>query len=336
MRANVVVVNDWEELDSLKQKVAGKIVLFNPKWHDYDTSVDYRANGASRAAKYGALAALVRSVTPQSIESVHAGAMVYAEGSPKIPTAAITTEDADMFARMQKRGQTITVELDLQSFQVAGTNSNNLVFELRGTTFPEQVILMGGHIDSWDTGSQTGANDDGGGFMTVYEALRLLKNNGFRPKRTLRFIAWSGEEFGDAKNGAHQYVSRHESEIEKHIAVFESDEGSRKLIGFGFSGNATARQLLNDISSKYLSLINCNFIGDDGEEADSADLFERGVPMLKNIVEDTVDQQFYFTYHHTRGDSMSIMNPDQMDSNVLGIAVLTYILADLENTIGRT
>lgn len=265
----MVVVSNWDELEQLKKQVAGKIVLFNHQWQDYDTNVDYRVNGASRAAKYGALAALVRSVAPQSIESVHAGSMVYAEGIPKIPTAAITTEDADMFARMQKRNQTITVELELQNTQVGGASSNNLVFELKGSIYPEEVILMGGHIDSWDTGSQTGANDDGGGFMTVYEAIRLLKNNGFRPKRTLRFIAWSGEEFGDSRNGAHQYVERHESQLHKHIAVFESDEGSRKLLGFGFSGNATARKLLSDLSSKYLSMIGCNFIGDDGEEADS-------------------------------------------------------------------
>lgn len=195
---------------------------------------------------------------------------------------------------------------------------------------------MGGHIDSWDTGSQTGANDDGGGFMTCYEAMRLLLRKGFRPKRTLRFIAWSGEEFGDPNNGGSQYPIYHENELSKHIAVFESDEGSRKLLGFGFSGNATARKLMKEISQKYLSLLNCNFIGDDGSEADSEHLFDRGVPMIKNIVEDTPDQQFYFTYHHTSGDTMSIMNPDELDQNVLGLAVLSYILSDLDVTIGRT
>jgi carboxypeptidase Q len=195
---------------------------------------------------------------------------------------------------------------------------------------------MGGHIDSWDTGSQTGANDDGGGFMTVYDAMKLILDNKFRPKRTLRFIAWSGEEFGDPNNGGNQYVRLHQNEISNHVAVFESDEGSRKLLGFGFSGNSSARELMRNISKQYLSMIGCDYIGEDGEEADSEHLFEKGVPMIKNIVEDTDDQQFYFTYHHTQGDSMSIMDPDQMDSNVLGIAVLTYIIADLDKTIGRT
>lgn len=101
--------------------------------------------------------------------------------------------------------------------------------------------------------------------MTVYDAMRLILKNGFRPKRTLRFIAWSGEEFGDPNNGGNQYVRLHMAELKNHIAVFESDEGSRQLLGFGFSGNATARQLMKDISSKYLSLINCDFIGEDGE-----------------------------------------------------------------------
>ncbi len=118
--------------------------------------------------------------------------MEYDQTTPRIPAAAITLEDADMFARMQKRGQKINVELVLENHLIPECRSSNLVFEIKGSEKPSEVILMGGHIDSWDTGSQTGANDDGGGFMSVYEALRLIKNNGFRPKRTLRFIAWSG------------------------------------------------------------------------------------------------------------------------------------------------
>lgn len=154
--------------------------------------VEYRVWGASHAAKYGALGALVRSVTPESISSVHAGIMHYDNNYKKIPVAAITLEDAQMFQRMQDRGQTIIVHLQLENKLVEGASSNNLIFEIKGAEKPNEIIVAGGHIDTWDTGSQTGANDDGGGFITVFEALRLLLKNGFRPKRTLRFIAWSG------------------------------------------------------------------------------------------------------------------------------------------------
>jgi len=127
---------------------------------------------------------------------VHTGYMEYDPKQAKIPCAAISTEDADMFQRMQDRGQKISVRLSLENQFVSGCTSNNLVFEIKGSTYPDQIILAGGHIDSWDTGSQTGANDDGGGFITVFEAFRLLHRLQYRSKRTLRFIAWSGEESG--------------------------------------------------------------------------------------------------------------------------------------------
>ena len=192
VQADVVVVENYDQLDQLGEKVKGKIVLYNNKWVDYMTSVTYRVEGPSKAAKYGAKATLVRSVASESISSVHTGYMEYDEKVAKIPCAAITVEDAEMFGRMQKRGQKITVHLILENQFVNNSRSNNLVFEIKGSTFPDQIVLAGGHIDSWDTGSQTGANDDGGGFITVFEAFRLLLKNNLRPKRTLRFVAWSG------------------------------------------------------------------------------------------------------------------------------------------------
>lgn len=137
---------------------------------------------------------------------------------------------------MQKRGQTIRVRLALESQFVPNAYSNNLIFEIKGSEYPDQIILAGGHIDTWDTGSQTGANDDGGGFITVFESFRLLFKNGFRPRRTMRFIAWSGEESGSLRDGAAQYTERHLNELDKHVAAFESDLGSTKLLGFGHIG----------------------------------------------------------------------------------------------------
>lgn len=236
IQSEVIVFRNWDELEANHTKVAGKIVVFNNPWVNYSVSVDYRVNGASRAAKYGARAMLVRSITSISIESVHTGYMEYDPKLPKIPCAAIATEDSDMFQRMQDRGQKIMLHLVLQNQFVSNCYSSNLVFEIKGSTFPDQIIVAGGHIDSWDTGSQTGANDDGGGFITVFEALRLLLQNGFRPKRTLRFVAWSGEESGSEVDGAAQYLEAHRNELSKHILAFESDLGSSKLLGFGHTG----------------------------------------------------------------------------------------------------
>ena len=148
----------------MKDKVKGKIVIYNQGWSNYYDTVTYRANGGDKAAAYGAVAALVRSVASHSIYSVHAGIQY----GTKIPCAAITTEDADMFSRMQARGQKIELELQIENESTDNTNSSNLIFEIKGSEKPDEILLMGGHIDSWDTGSQTGANDDGGGFITCY------------------------------------------------------------------------------------------------------------------------------------------------------------------------
>ena len=133
------------------------------------------------------------------------------------------------------------------------TNSYNVVFDLTGTTFPDQIIVAGGHIDTWDTGSQTGANDDGGGFVSVFQAFKLLKDNNLRPKRTLRFIAWSGEESGSDQDGAAQYAAAHKDELKNHVAAFESDEGSTKLYGFGHSGSGA--DIVKEVLTKYLSIL---------------------------------------------------------------------------------
>lgn len=327
--SEVIVFKNWDEMEQRKSEVSGKIVVFNNVWVDYFTSVDYRVNGASRAAQDGAIAMLVRSVTPTSIESVHTGYMEYDPKQPKIPCAAISTEDADMFQRMQDRGQKIVVRLSLENQFVPGCTSNNLVFEIKGSTYPEQIILAGGHIDSWDTGSQTGANDDGGGFITVFEALRLLNRLQFRPKRTLRFIAWSGEESGSEVDGAAQYASLHKDELKNHIAAFESDLGSTRLMGFGHTG--AGQSIVKNILTNYLSLLGSGDYSDNGYSADVEPLYEgAGVPILNNIVKDTADHEFYFRYHHSAGDSMSMMDPDDMDSNVVGIAAMLYIIADLD------
>lgn len=194
---------------------------------------------------------------------------------------------------------------------------------------------MGGHIDSWDTGSQTGANDDAGGFITCFESMRLLLKNGFRPKRTIRFIAWSGQEWGDPKNGANAYVEYHQNELKNHLIALEDDLGSTKLYGFGYSGHSQGKQILQSMADQYLVLLGAATVTQNGRAADIDPLYNLGIPTMKNMIEDTSDHRFYFTYHHSAGDTMSIMDPDDLDSNVVGIAALFYILADLEEGLPK-
>ncbi|CAD8104054.1 unnamed protein product [Paramecium sonneborni] len=194
---------------------------------------------------------------------------------------------------------------------------------------------MGGHWDSWDVGSQTGANDDGGGVIVCLEALRILKQLGIKPKRTIRFIAWSGEEMGQNNNGASHYAKHHGTE--NHIIAFESDIGSTKPYGFGITAGQQFTQLVTYLAQQYLTGIGAERVyPNDGESVDSGILAEQtGTPMLNVRIADNQNHDFYFTYHHTAGDSMWMMNPQDMDDNVVAIASIMYLIADIDGPIPK-
>lgn len=333
----LIVVESFDDLEENKNNIEGKIVLFNKKWTNYDEGVIYRASGASRAVKYGAVGCLVRSVTPVSIESPHGGALFYDEKLPKIPAAAISIEDAEMFARMQKRGQRIELNLYMEAHYEEKVSTFNLIGEIQGSEFPKEVILIGGHIDSWDVGPQTGANDDAAGFMVCMEAVRMLLQLNLRPKRTIRFIAWAGEEFGDENSGAPSYAKLHENELEDHIMAFESDSGTTEIFGWGFSGSEAAYKIFNALNEKYLKdALNLNTVRyGDGIMVDTTPLYQKGIPVVRNLIKDTPDEKFYFTYHHSAGDSVSVLDTNDMDSNVAAIASMFYIIADFPFRIPR-
>ena len=217
----LMVVSSYDELNARKDEARGRIVLFNVLYTNYGETVRYRGGGASAAAKVGAVAALVRSVGLPGLRTPHTGGMRYEEGAPKIPTAAIPTEDADRFDRMVKRGQKVVLRLKMNARFLDHAPSANLVGELRGTEKPDEVVLVGGHIDSWDVG--TGAMDDGVGCVVTWEALRLLKNLGLKPKRTIRVVLFTNEENGLA--GGNAYRDAHRAELDKHVLALESDAG---------------------------------------------------------------------------------------------------------------
>src|SRR3954468_540689 len=241
--APVLVVGDFAELRRRAAEAKGKIVLFNfafdttvAPFAAYGQAVQYRGGGADSASKFGALAALVRSVTPRSLSTPHTGGMNYADSNrtgPKIPTAAITVEDAELMQRMQGRGERIVVRLKMSAKTLPPAPSRNVVAEIKGSERPNEVIVMGGHIDSWDVGQ--GAMDDGGGSIAAWEALRLIKELGVRPKRTIRVVLWTNEEIGLA--GGNAYRDAHRAELGDHIYAMESDNGVFTPHGVVFSGS---------------------------------------------------------------------------------------------------
>ena len=234
--AEVMVVTSFADLERRASEATGKIVLFNVPFTNYGETVAYRGNGAVAAAKAGAVASLIRSVTPYSQRTPHTGGMRYDSTVRRIPHAAITPEDADMIARFRARGERVVVRLTMGAQLLADAPSRNVIGEIRGSEFPDEVIVMGGHIDSWDVGR--GAMDDAGGVVAAWEALRVLKRLGLTPKRTIRVVGWTNEENGG--RGGAAYRDAHRSELDNHILAIESDGGVFKPLGFGFSGPESA------------------------------------------------------------------------------------------------
>ncbi len=221
--AEVVVVNDFAELAKLgRDRVQGKIVVFNAPYEGYGRTVMYRVNGPSRAAALGAVAVLVRSITPLAVQLPHTGTLVYDKDAPQIPAAAISIEDALMLARLTAEGSPVRVHLDMQAHLEPEAESANVMGEIVGTEHPEEVVVLGGHIDSWDVGQ--GAQDDGSGIMATLEAVNLIKQSGLRPKRTIRIVFWVNEENGGA--GGKAYRANLGDSVLKQVAAIEMDGGA--------------------------------------------------------------------------------------------------------------
>ena len=243
--AEVLVVDDFEELERRAGEAKGKIVLFNAPFINYGKTVRYRRDGASAAAEAGAVASLIRSVGPYSMNTPHTGGMGYKEGLPKIPHAAITVEDAMMLGRLADRGEPIILSLYMEAHFEDDVPSRNIVGELRGSEKPEEVVVLGGHIDSWDVGQ--GAMDDAGGCVAAWQAVKLMKDLGLRPRRTVRVVMWTNEENG--LRGGKAYRDAHQDELKNHVLAMESDSGVFKPSGFGFTGSDHARRIIKQIAS---------------------------------------------------------------------------------------
>jgi carboxypeptidase Q len=320
IEAEVLVVRGFDELTRAGSNVRGKIVLFNVPFTNYGETVQYRATGASRAAALGAVAALVRSVGPPGLRTPHTGALRYSEEQPRIPAAAITVEDAERLQRMQDRGTGARIRLQMEAHFLPDADSANVVGEIRGRERPDEVVVVGGHIDSWDVG--TGSTDDGGGCVVTWEALRLMKKLNLRPRRTVRVVLWTNEENGT--RGGEAYLERYRSQLSNHVMMLESDSGVFRPTGFGFTGSDDSRAKVKEIAS-LLRGIQADRIGSSGDGADIGPSVQAGrIPALSLEVDGD-----YFLIHHTPADTIDKIDPMDMARASAAIAVMTYVIADM-------
>ncbi len=317
--AEVLVVTNFAELQQRAPEAAGKIVLINQPFEGYGRTVRIRRDGAVEAAKAGAVASLIRSVTPVSLKTPHTGAMLYSNGVAKIPHAAITVEDAEMMQRMQERGERIVVHLQMSAATLPDARSRNIIAEVTGRELPEEIVIVSGHIDSWDVGE--GAEDDGGGMICAWEAVRLMKELGLHPRRTVRAVLWTDEENGGS--GAKGYEKRHKAELAKHILAIESDSGAFQPRFFTFAGSDKALANLKEWTGA-LAQLGMSSVRKGGGDADVNELIQDGVPVMSLHCDSTN----YFWYHHSAADTMDKLNPQQLGLCSAAFAVMAWQVAD--------
>ncbi len=330
IRGEVVVVRNFDELAGLgRDGVAGKIVVYNVVYEGYGKTVKYRSSGASKAAKLGASAALLRSVTPVSLQTPHTGATRYSEGVERIPFAAISIEDAKLLQRLTHAGKRVEIQLNMDAHTFPPTTSANVIGEVVGWEKPDEVVVIGGHIDSWDVGQ--GAHDDGGGVVVAMQAAKLLLDLGLKPRRTVRVVLWTNEENGLA--GGRAYREWIGDEIVRHKAAIEMDSGAEKPVGFGLGirrddltqHDADQAFALVSAIGDLLSPVEAAEVVKGGGGADISPLMREGVPGLGLR---TVGKH-YFDWHHTEADTIDKVNPEDLRTALAAMTVMAYVLADM-------
>jgi carboxypeptidase Q len=339
LTGEVIVADSFEHLASLgREKVAGKIVLFNTRFDKqlaaegfggdaYGQAVVYRGTGPSAAAQLGAVASLVRSVGGADYRLPHTGALGYTTGAPKVPAAAVAAEDADLIAYLTAQAP-VRMHLTLTPQMLPDVQSYNVIADLKGSEHPEQVIIVSGHLDSWDLG--TGAIDDGAGVVVAMQVAQLVKRLGLRPKRTIRVIAWMNEENGSM--GGKTYAEDHKADFTNHIAAIESDLGAGHPVGFSAHVNAKALEMLQAMST-VLQASGAGIIrqSQNAEGSDVSPLDAAGVPTFAPIQ----DNRTYFNYHHTAADTLDKIVPRELAENAAVMVVLAYAIANLPEPLPR-
>jgi carboxypeptidase Q len=338
LEGEVMVVGSFEELEQRGEEASGKIVLFDDPWESYGQAVQYRGHGASAAAKQGAVAALVRSPTPVSLGTPHTGGMGYEEGVPSIPAVAVTLEDAAWMRRLIEADQTVRVRMKLGAHDAGEADSHNVAGELRGREHPEQVVILGCHLDSWDVGQ--GAQDDGAGCVAAMEAGRLLASLPVAPRRTVRVVLYANEEFG--LSGGKAYGEAHADEVPNIVAALEADTGAGQPLGFridmrtpgsGERDEVVAQRALEALAPHMalLAPIDAEALQVSWSGADISPLVKQGVPGL-GLDHDTSG---YWPIHHTTADTLDKVDPELLRRNVAAMALMGWILAEMPEPLPR-
>ncbi|RKY21777.1 MAG: peptidase M28 family protein [Planctomycetota bacterium] len=327
--AELVVVDSLDAGKLLGEAARGRIVLFNgpldptlpTTFAAYSGAVGQRGAGATVAARQGAVASLVRSMTTRLDDNPHTGAMHYADDVPRIPHAAISTLAAEKLATLVAAGQRVVLHIEQNCETLPNEQNPNVIGEYRGTTRADEVLVVGGHLDAWDVGQ--GAHDDGGGCVQALEALRLLKTLGLRPKRTIRVVMFANEENGLA--GGRGYAKAHEGELPRHVLALESDSGS--FVPRGFSSDATGdtRELLAAIV-ELLEPWGAGTLVQGGGGADIGPMRAHGVIQVGL----KPDSARYFDLHHSPRDTIEQVNPRELALGAGAMAALLYVAADIE------
>jgi hypothetical protein len=323
--AEVVAVQDFDEMEAKKDQLKGKIVYFNNKFNptniqtfkSYGEAGQYRRSGPSRAAKYGAVGVMIRSLTEATDNNPHTGTTGYDEAYPKIPAIALGNYDADYIWSVT-RNNTIKVSMTTNGSFGPDVEGHSVVAELTGTEFPNEYITVGGHLDSWDVNE--GAHDDGAGIVQTIEIMRTLKALGYKPKRTLRFVLFANEENG--MRGGNKYAEEAKKNNEKHVFALESDAGGFTPRGFGFTVSPAQ---LTKIQS-WLPLLKpygTDFLQAGGGGADIGPLNRLfGTPIAGLMP----DSQRYFDIHHARSDVFENVNKRELHLGAVNMAALIYLV----------
>ncbi len=325
--AGVVEVHSLEEARALGPKGKGKIIFFNRPmdaskvntFEAYEGAVDQRGEGAIEAGRVGGVAAIVRSMTLRHDAVPHTGVMGYDEHVPKVPAAAVSTIDADTLSARLKRDPSLTVKLVLDCTTLPDASSANVLGEIVGSDKPEDIIVVGGHLDCWDKG--VGAVDDGSGCVQAIEALRLINALGVHPKKTIRAVAFMNEENGN--RGGRGYVENPARTKEHHLALIESDRGGFAPMGFELEGDSafvakTVRW------SPLFSLLEASQWGPGFSGVDITPMVRTGVPGFGLVVE----SERYFDYHHSANDQLSAINPRELELGAVAEAFLCLLISE--------
>lgn len=325
--ADVIEVQSLAEAQQLGERAKGKIIFFNRPFDKtkinpfeaYGGAVDQRSRGAIEAAKVGAVAVLVRSMTNSINKVPHTGAMRYVDTVARIPAAAISTADANFISTALKEGKKVTVTMELDCNTLPDVQSYSVIGEIRGAEYPDEIILVGGHLDSWDKG--TGAHDDGSGVVQSIEVIRLMKKLQLKPKRTIRCVLFANEENG--LRGARTYAKSVETEKRKHIVAIESDAGGFSPRGFGVKADSAKFQKIVSFSPLLVS-IGADRIRKGGGGADIGELEKFGTVLIGLNPE----SQRYFDYHHTDIDTIDKVHPRELQLGAIAMTILTWAISE--------